>query len=909
MFPGGGGFRLTQLLRCVVEATEVYKLDPFSKTRVVNFLRKLPATSGGGGPTRCEKSIFKCDAVVPVATQRNSVSAAADVVPKEAATSFVCTVDLLENAKLGGAVKAVGIAANPQDAVLAASMHAELLIDVMGMCLYSVPSMQKRHADACRAAGRWAPAHPQDTSGKAKHKTDLPRPLWANAVSKAGTDAQRVLLEYTKKDAPPPPPPVQRAPPKLSFDATPLKSQDELDNMPSVERRRYLMRVAQRAPHAAKSRLDETENDAFQLTNTVTKRVPMSPLIVQSTTIVDPAAIGRVRQWYARRTGGVSMDSNIVDIGASAYGGIPFTTLTLDLTALVAKSAPSASEVPPHSVVACGKASTYESASLLLAMHAELLLEQHHHVEMFADAAMEEERCQLLKDFGRRGSKHHVAQRAADRLTVIAPLKELSPSFNEYQFSGLRQSVLSQEEKFIRYHGEVFNHAKSMMEVNAVDDSFTVPGFDTLSDAKEALLQFQRHCGMRAGFFLTTDSSESFRTTLLLHHLDVAAALSAQQHAAISKDDLASPDGGRARPALPDLEVSIRDVASSTSDSDDPICTMGAMGTGPTKEVAENLCVMHAIEVIARLNLRLFLDDPVKQAKYCEERSKLQLYAPPGDGCMPPHQRLILYKTKREDSSNFSVRLAISASPSFYHSYKRDSSPPPFAEEEQIRALNPLRDFVPIKDDLITEFMSLYTNRIQEFLSETKQRVPEKLIRQRTNKFVPHMLVQDQGSNWRHRSTAWYHLRLPPKGNSRKDGFKTITAVGQACRSKEAERLCFVHLAMLIRHNGVELFTHMQKKESERLLFEMLQKPITQTKPLENSLTSNLRWSSIDGVDTGGYSDTSVQIEIDPMCPPPISKFHYDRLVENRFIFEKIQKQSQQLSHIAVEVDEEDEEN
>ncbi|KAG5468370.1 hypothetical protein LSCM1_02350 [Leishmania martiniquensis] len=69
---------------------------------------------------------------------------------------------------------ALGEADTIADAEYAACMHAELILDALGVCLYTDPVKQRRHAEACAQRGRWAPP----TSGKERaSSTPCPPPL------------------------------------------------------------------------------------------------------------------------------------------------------------------------------------------------------------------------------------------------------------------------------------------------------------------------------------------------------------------------------------------------------------------------------------------------------------------------------------------------------------------------------------------------------------------------------------------------------------------------------------------------------------------------------------------------------------------------------------------------------------
>ena len=68
-------------------------------------------------------------------------------------------------------VFAEGIAATKQDAQLAAFLHAERIVDALGITLFAMSSKQQKHAEAVAAAGRYAP-FPGDEA-----RPDAPIPL------------------------------------------------------------------------------------------------------------------------------------------------------------------------------------------------------------------------------------------------------------------------------------------------------------------------------------------------------------------------------------------------------------------------------------------------------------------------------------------------------------------------------------------------------------------------------------------------------------------------------------------------------------------------------------------------------------------------------------------------------------
>ncbi|CAM71746.1 RNA editing associated helicase 2,putative;with=GeneDB:Tb927.4.1500 [Leishmania infantum JPCM5] len=85
-----------------------------------------------------------------------------------------CALKVPVPAVCGEARLALGEADTIADAENAACMHAELILDTLGVCLYTDPVKQKRHAAACAQWGRWAPSTPGEEQPSS---TPSPPPL------------------------------------------------------------------------------------------------------------------------------------------------------------------------------------------------------------------------------------------------------------------------------------------------------------------------------------------------------------------------------------------------------------------------------------------------------------------------------------------------------------------------------------------------------------------------------------------------------------------------------------------------------------------------------------------------------------------------------------------------------------
>lgn len=113
---------------------DVVKVDPFARSRITNFVRRADTA---------RLNVFNVHEA-EMAGRRVYVASCSLTLP-EPHRSYV----------------AEGVAENPKDAELLAAMHAERVCDALGVPLFRLPSMQRRHAESARAEGRYAPL-PED---------------------------------------------------------------------------------------------------------------------------------------------------------------------------------------------------------------------------------------------------------------------------------------------------------------------------------------------------------------------------------------------------------------------------------------------------------------------------------------------------------------------------------------------------------------------------------------------------------------------------------------------------------------------------------------------------------------------------------------------------------------------------
>ncbi|RNE98672.1 hypothetical protein TraAM80_08633 [Trypanosoma rangeli] len=158
---------------CVVKA-----LDVFAKSRILNYLsRHLPVK---------EDNAQKASPFVITKTSDKALYQAEMLLPVEALLSGV-----MQHTKL----RTVGYAQKEKDAVIAACMHAERCLDVLGIPLFTSDRLQRKRAEEAKRDGRFAPM-PGDPLQEVR-LSDLPFPVWFKA--EAGGDARSASAQQASE--------------------------------------------------------------------------------------------------------------------------------------------------------------------------------------------------------------------------------------------------------------------------------------------------------------------------------------------------------------------------------------------------------------------------------------------------------------------------------------------------------------------------------------------------------------------------------------------------------------------------------------------------------------------------------------------------------------------------------------
>ncbi|RNC43410.1 hypothetical protein TcCL_NonESM06913, partial [Trypanosoma cruzi] len=121
-------------------AETITTIDTFARAKVANFAKRMPHSA-------CETSSSASHLLAEV----REVQTAGD---EEKLFHARVRVPLPPEY---GERWGEGLASTEKEAELVAAMHAERVIDAMGFPMFQLTSKQKRHAEAARNAGRWAP--------------------------------------------------------------------------------------------------------------------------------------------------------------------------------------------------------------------------------------------------------------------------------------------------------------------------------------------------------------------------------------------------------------------------------------------------------------------------------------------------------------------------------------------------------------------------------------------------------------------------------------------------------------------------------------------------------------------------------------------------------------------------------
>lgn len=511
---------------------DVHTIDTFARSRIVNFVRR---TDAGRSPTTSVFNVRRTDmqgAPVVTATCRLTLP--------EPHRSYV----------------AEGVAEDPKDAEILAAMHAEHVCDSLGVPLFRLPSMQKRHAANARAQGRYAPMpgdavkpvgtavpppfrmvpglhrrHPAAATAAPASPTEEAEATrsepweWAPAESLTTLSEAQLVPPSPRRCQPvhvgapepsvaTPPTRVSAAaaatPPATSMDLdtpTGLVSSDEEEVwhpwVPSGHRTAHATTVAT-SSHSSRTgadAFDPTEGGLWQMVNTVSMRCSPTPedaLVLPC--VFDPRAEERLKDHFLQK-GQVLKDrvshSHVLVPGFSKRVYVAEIRLS-DTTAVTAK----------------GKAQSPELATQLAAMHAELILDAMGLPLFPKDDARQARHAAAVADYGRWAPNPVVGDTVSPcpHAAFPLPLKQQTGGDDVWLdhavlFRGTWAHTRSDGERIINLQNDINTACGDCVEVN--------PPEELLEEAMQLLRVWQRDIARNPypSLFVVTKMGDYFRAT------------------------------------------------------------------------------------------------------------------------------------------------------------------------------------------------------------------------------------------------------------------------------------------------------------------------------------------------------------------------------------------------------------
>lgn len=257
---------------------------------------------------------------------------------------------------------ALGEGETAADAESAACMHAELILDALGVCLYTDVARQKRHADACARWGRWAPSGPQEEQPSS---TVAPPPLRREYAGSLHWERRKA-----RRTEP------QREGGRGSGAEAAAGEKREKPTAESQETRQAKQRaVAGVAPGQAALPEPSSPSDTGAWTTEPTREHDPSAFVDLSEADVDVVSKNRV-QYYLRHEG-LAAGKKTFTTEAARTSIMHVTTWALPLPARFVSAGDVGSDAPASNLecLVTGVAPTRKDAEALSWMHAERCLD------------------------------------------------------------------------------------------------------------------------------------------------------------------------------------------------------------------------------------------------------------------------------------------------------------------------------------------------------------------------------------------------------------------------------------------------------------------------------------------------------------------------------------------------------
>jgi hypothetical protein len=661
-----------------VVLTSVESVDAFSKSKVLNFMKRAAKERGG--------HFSSTDAFV---TETHTLDVPGSGLSR---SGFRCRLRVVcPPSSAQTTIVGEGVAANAKDAELLAAMHAERLLDALGVPLYALPSMQQKHAEAARAAGRWAPLPGE----RPPHGAHLPPPLvlWPQE----GND---VPARTTRVDTRPHVGGGDDDGPCAGPNAVLLRDLHE-----HAQEVAEVWASMSAADAAGAGMYDATERNTFQPCVLTSTRFSTTNDGITLPIVHDKAARLRIAAYM--RHHGREFDRSLSTRQVAVQG----TSFRMHVAELRVRA----------DLVACGKAMDVQSAVDLAAMHAELLLDFHGDVLFPDDAERQQRHAELARGCGRWAPMTTGEERPPYMVGLAAPL-------------ALKQQLIQSDDvSAVSPAGAMFRSAAE--RIVALHNAVNETGDNTFVEVNPPVALLQRYRRLLREWLLRQDCC--FPDLFLCTRMGEFA---------------------RASLVLPlPAEFGVR----------------GGNSVGRTAEQASDLCALHCVDLLCLLGIPLCENGDEQEAFAAERRALgLVINAP---GSVPP---------------------STASLPGYYIEGPERALP----RHAELRAAMSFADgdynVVPGSAEDIVARGNMQKPQVQAYLRLTLGH--DRLA-----------VVTQTGSSPTVRNVAYVMVPLPTEkfGPNR-----SVVAVGQGLKKKDADRVCFMHAYAILEANGVSME---RQKETE----------------------------------------------------------------------------------------------
>lgn len=522
----------------------VQKVDPFSRGRVINFLRRM-GFKGAGSP-------FKIKATPVAGGQQMEVD---DVNPTATTTVLYTATLRVPLPPPHGSYVAEGIGETVKDAELLAAMHAERVCDALGVPLFRLPSMQQKYAENVRRTeGRYAPL-PGDpmrpegspvppplrmvsaavekehgcgsshTETSTKHSLNSGRPISSNESLFSPSIAEAEIVEERKSakhagsrsacmSANGKPSTQVRI---TSPSDTSSSTQDNNNEWVSEYRNSMIFPwgkntisrsgntngVTGNFQSATPSSFDPTEGGCWQMVNIISLRRPPTTEALALPCVLDVEAMERLKDNFLQRGVGKRLEdcftlTHVVLPGSASRMYVAELDLHLNTgSTIIYGDAESIQQRQRFaSLQAMGKAQSKEVAKQLAAMHAELLLDALGQPLFPTDDARQSCHAAAAAKFGRWAIDPTAADYSVQKTLLEARLLEMTLPLPLKQLVGgeevwLDPSTPNLHQAYQRTEGERVVAAQNELNFLCSDALEVYPPQSLLDEAEELLKRWQ----------------------------------------------------------------------------------------------------------------------------------------------------------------------------------------------------------------------------------------------------------------------------------------------------------------------------------------------------------------------------------------------------------------------------------